>query len=410
MKRFAAKLLLLLGGLVFGCVAAEIVLRVMGYSYPIFYQTDRVRGYAPIPNVEGWFWVENKTYVKINSVGFRDREHVVAKPANTFRIAVLGDSFAEARQVPMEAAFWSVMERKLNECGGFGGKNVEVLNFGVGGYGTVEELQTLRQRVWAYSPDLVLLTFTTFNDIADNYRPFKGAEEIPYFTLNDGRLILDDSFLNSPKYQKLDSAMFNAWITVHNHSRFIQLAHHAQFAFRTKMSGLKEARRLAELQKERDSVPREQQPMTTASLSDLLGIQNMIYKEPDNPDWNAAWQLTEALVTQVREDVGEHGAKFMLATITTDIQTYPDPQVRRSLMDQIGVSDLFYPDRRLEALASRQGMDFLDLAQPMQSYADTTGTFLHGFDDQLGSGHWNEAGHKLAGELISQRLCQVGLP
>src|SRR2546423_14283000 len=109
-RRWAAKLMMIVIGLVFGCIAAEAALRIVGYSYPIFFQTDAERGYSLIPNAEGWFWPERKSYVKINSDGFRDREHTRAKPANTIRIAVLGDSYAEARHIPIESTFWGIIE------------------------------------------------------------------------------------------------------------------------------------------------------------------------------------------------------------------------------------------------------------------------------------------------------------
>src|SRR5215213_11435548 len=110
------KLALALFGLLIGCLMTETALRIIGYSYPYFYNPDSNRGYSPRPNQEGWFWVENKNYVTINSEGLRDREHSKTKPADTVRIAVLGDSFAEAREVPMEQTFWSVMEQKLGQC------------------------------------------------------------------------------------------------------------------------------------------------------------------------------------------------------------------------------------------------------------------------------------------------------
>lgn len=71
---------------------------------------DEARGYALRPGMEGWFRKEGESYVRINSDGLRDRQHTKAKPENTLRIAVLGDSYAEALQVPMEQAFWAVME------------------------------------------------------------------------------------------------------------------------------------------------------------------------------------------------------------------------------------------------------------------------------------------------------------
>lgn len=393
-------------GLFFGCVAAEIALRIVGYSYPIWYQTDPVRGYAPIPNLEGWFWVENTNYVKINSEGFRDREHTKAKPANTLRIAVIGDSFAEARQVPAESAFWTVIERELQKSEPRG-RNIEVLNFGVGGYGTVEELLTLRERVWEYSPDVVLLAFCTYNDVTDNYRPFKKADELPYYKLEADRLVLDDSFLQSKKYLRTDSAWFKAWVALHNHSRLIQVLHHAQFAIRTRISEWKEQRRLTEVQKQQEASPLTGTAPTTASLTDLVGLPNMIYREPDDADWENAWRVTEALVKEIHEETQKHSARLILATITADIQVYPDPGVRQRLMQRVGVNDLFYPDTRLKLFAGREGISFVDLAGPMQQAADRDKVFFHGFGKEIGNGHWNEAGHKFAGEIIAKEIAEI---
>src|SRR5687768_8512285 len=92
-KRIMGKLVLVLMGVLFGVAIAEIALRTVGYSYPEFYQIDLTRGYALRPGVEGWYRKEGEAYIRINSDGFRDREHSIAKPAGTFRIAVLGDSY-----------------------------------------------------------------------------------------------------------------------------------------------------------------------------------------------------------------------------------------------------------------------------------------------------------------------------
>ena len=272
---------------------------------------------------------------------------------------------------------------------------------------TAEELLTLRKNVWAYSPDIVVLAVCTYNDITDNYRPFKADQELPHFALDNGKLVLDDSFTRSKKYLWNDSATFKAWTVVHNHSRLIQLLHHAQFAIRTRLSEWKEQRRLAELQKAHDQAPASQAPVTTASLTDLVGLRNMIYREPDDDDWRNAWALTEALITQMGDETEQHGAKFMVATITSDIQVYPDPAVRKNLMDRVQVTDLFYPDRRLQLLAEKKGFGFVDLAEPMQQAADRDKVFFHGFGDEIGNGHWNEAGHRFAGEMMAAKLAEM---
>src|SRR5437762_3438647 len=91
-RRFA-KLLVIVGGILAGLVIAEVALRVSGFNYFNAYIADEVVGFSLRPGAEGWWKREGLTYVKINSQGFRDREHTIAKPADTLRIAVLGDSF-----------------------------------------------------------------------------------------------------------------------------------------------------------------------------------------------------------------------------------------------------------------------------------------------------------------------------
>src|SRR5438067_1886482 len=112
----STKLLVVSVSILFALLIAEMGLRVIGYTYPIFYTTDEARGYALRPCMQGWYRKENEVYVKINCDGLRDREHAKQKPPGTFRIAVVGDSYAEALQVPLEDAFWSVMEKQLQAC------------------------------------------------------------------------------------------------------------------------------------------------------------------------------------------------------------------------------------------------------------------------------------------------------
>ena len=114
--------------------------------------------------------------VQIRSVSSSFDQSVALKhPAGTLRIALLGDSYIEAFEVPFEKTAGEVLERRLSALRG---TPVEVLNFGEGGYGTGQELLTLQHEVWKYSPDLVLLALTPSNDISDNYRPLKRTDSV----------------------------------------------------------------------------------------------------------------------------------------------------------------------------------------------------------------------------------------
>ena len=400
-RNLKKKLLLVSFGLLFGLFMSEIFLRVLGYSYPLFYTTDYYRGFALQPGVEGHYQREGESYVRINSDGLRDREHSKPKPANTVRIAVLGDSFTEAMHVPMEQTFWSLLERKLQECKAFPGQNVEVINFGVSGYGTAQELLTLRQRVWDYSPDLVVLAFTTYSDIHDNSRALSKTEEVPYFVYRNGELTYDASFRQSRTYQQRDSKLNELGRWLHNKLRIVQLVHYVQFVAKMKLTDWKNKRRLAA---EAESKPAAGTSPTVRNAEDI-GIDNMIYTEPRDENWKEAWRVTEGLIKQMRDDVAQKKARFLVVTLSNAIQVYPAPIVRQKFLEHVGADAIFYPNLRLKALAEREQIDFMDLAEPMQAYADQNHVFLHGFGSDIGNGHWNANGHRVAADLIAQKLC-----
>ena len=115
MRRIAANVGLVVVSLMTAILLAELMLRLLGITHPVFMAYDPVMGFsAHRPGAKGWYTEEGRAYVTINSAGLRDREHDLGKPPGTIRIAVLGDSYAAALQVEMENAFWSVMERELD--------------------------------------------------------------------------------------------------------------------------------------------------------------------------------------------------------------------------------------------------------------------------------------------------------
>ena len=392
------KLLLIMFGLVFGLLLTEIFLRVVGYSAPLLYEPDYYCGVALRPNIAGTYQREGRNYVSINSAGLRDREHAVAKPPDTIRIALLGDSYCEALQVPLEQTFWWQLQQKLEGCELFKGKHVEIINFGVSGYGTAQELITLRQKVWQYSPDIVILLMTTNNDFSDNVRELKQANHIPYFHYRGDQLVEDESFRESSQFRWFTVSRFGYWFR--DHLRLVQLGYEAHLLIKTKLDE-RRARQQASTPTSAPTVPGNlQRP------SPYVSVENMIYLTHRDAVWNEAWRVTEGLLKQMRDDVKQKGVKFMLVVGSNPIQVHPDSAVRERFKSYLGVGDLFYPNVRLSELADREQIDFFDLAQPMEAYADQTRIFLHGFGKEVGNGHWNADGHRVAAELISRKMCE----
>lgn len=409
--RRRVKVLVVALSFAFALAVAEVALRLVGYSYPVFYTTDTTRGYALKPGMEGWYRKEGASYVRVNSDGLRDREHARAKPAGTLRVAVVGDSYAEALQVEQTQAFWSVAEKLLRDCPALAGREVEFINFGVSGYGTAQELITLRERVWAYSPDVVLLAFTTNNDVTDNSRALKLTDEIPYFVLRDGRLVLDDSFRETSAFRLRDSALNRAGKWVRDHSRVIQLGHEAHGAIKALIAARRAPAAAPPPRPAPDpAAAGNNEPANAAAPAPLeeVGIDNLIYRAPKDAVWQEAWAVTEELVKAMRVETESHGARFLVVTLSNAVQVVPDAPLREGFMRRVGSTDLFYPDRRIKALGEREGFRVLNLAPPLLAYAEEHRVFLHGFGEGVGrNGHWNADGHRVAGQLVAQELCAM---
>ena len=92
-------------------IIVEIFLRLISIEYPIFQKHDSIRGFSLLPNSKGVWSREGRGEVRINSMGLRDYEHTIDKPSDTIRIAILGDSYAEARSVNLEETFGLNLEK-----------------------------------------------------------------------------------------------------------------------------------------------------------------------------------------------------------------------------------------------------------------------------------------------------------
>ena len=387
-----ARLFLLFVGVVAALLIAEVALRVSGFTYFNASIADQDLGYSLRPGAEGWWKKEGLTFVKINNQGFRDHEHAISKPPDTLRIAVLGDSYAEAFQVPLEKTFWTLMEQKLNECPQAAKSQVEVLNFGISGFSTGRELILLQKRVWQYSPDIIVLLVTPGNDIRDNSRTLNrySTQPLPYFIFQDGKLTLDDSLVAARNrtltFRLQQSFIGRTFDWIRNHLRILGLIYTAREAFQFRN--------------------REQQFGTIGSDGEP-GLDSEVFREPIDPEWDDAWRVTEGLIVRMRDEVQARGAKFLVVTGSTGIQVNPDAAARREYMKRLGVRSLFYPDERIKALGQREGFKVLNLAPVLGEYASRNNIFLHGPGDTKGRGHWNEIGHRLAGELVAEELCKA---
>lgn len=142
--------------------------------------------------------------VYTNSEGFVGKEY--AKKSNESRVVALGDSFTAAVGVNTDDNFVSLLERE---------SSIPVMNFGVGGQGTVEQLLRYNSVASQWDHDLVLVFFYT-NDFENNqfYLPFRSSfrnsqwQDIPLSNANNNLGRKDLKYLllkNSEAIQLIDA-------------------------------------------------------------------------------------------------------------------------------------------------------------------------------------------------------------
>jgi lysophospholipase L1-like esterase len=112
------------------------------------YAYDPVLGYVNSPNHN----VGSPSTLH-NSLGFKGREFSVRKASDTKRIVAIGASTTYGQRVGPDDAYPGQLESQLRASG----TNVEVINGGVPGYVSINNLRFYRERVLPLEPDLVVV-------------------------------------------------------------------------------------------------------------------------------------------------------------------------------------------------------------------------------------------------------------
>jgi hypothetical protein len=125
--------------------------------------------------------------IRYNNIGMHDESVVFNKPDDVYRILILGDSYPQGLQVPMEQGFPELLETRLNaEQSG----RYEVINTGIDTIGTDRMLMLYALFGYRFEADLVLLVTYVGNDIQNNSIELaqlrnEGYEPRPYFKLDE---------------------------------------------------------------------------------------------------------------------------------------------------------------------------------------------------------------------------------
>lgn len=344
---FGLKIGLAGGATLLAVLFLELLVRTFApqllYRYPTgLFVNDPATDYRLAAGFSGRFsTVEYSTTVTVNSAGLRDSREFGAKLPGMRRILVLGDSFAMGHSVEERETFVRLVEDGLDAT--VGRPEFTLLNSGVPGFSTRQELAYLRSRGFALDPDAVVLAMFVGNDIADN------ANLDRHMTVIDGYLT------NGPPPAGILPVSVRSFLARNSH--LYQLVWPIQRRLRGQ------------------PLPKTEDPLAPCVISD-----------------EQLWKPTERVLAELAETVTARHLPLFIVLIPDMVQVQPELW-RRVAGSRDGL-DPFNPSRRMEAVADALHVPLIDLLPGLTEAARRERLYFP-IDH-----HWTRAGNRIAAEAV----------
>jgi hypothetical protein len=372
------------------------------YFSPVFKSENELDSrllYRPVPgavhigNREAINGGDRITY-QINSKGFRGAE---LEENPDFRVVVYGDSFIHGYYSDLPDTFAARLAHYLSERLG---RDVEVVNAGVAGYGPDQELGKMERELAGLKPDLVLVAIFTGNDFGDLLRN-KLYKVGPDGSLQENDFRIESSLERQMKLGREESIL----------KRLIRDGVYA-LAVRLglRKAPTNEVETMTPLERMEYFRERHVQEYEEYIVRGDGVLRDLAWDSYDadvslTPKSDAARykiQLMDLVIGRMQElcaglsvplvlipiphpvDVGGH------ATGEVDRQKYPDYRPR----GLVGI---------IEEIAERRGIPSVDLYTPFQSRGSEA-IYFRGFDD-----HWSDPGQDVGAAVVSDALVAEGL-
>lgn len=334
------------------------------YEAERFFQFSMLTGYIHKPNSRGyWYRYRDGTkhYVTMNEFGFSDSRRSIKKERP--RIALLGDSTTEFWEVDTPYRGQYVIERLLNN-------KIEVLNFGVRGYGTDQTYILFKNEGIHFSPDIVIYTFC-INDLNDNVDSYG-----PYFSIDpkSDRLILNGYPL---KYRDDPPPDPSLW------KRIKAFLREDSFFYRHLMyiaSDLKG---------------------TVKPLEQHFELRP--FKKEYNDDDHFRMELTLRIISELDQFVKSHSMKFLV--VEGLYKPVLDEKMKKKIIKSYGdIFDFEKPTQKLQDYFQEKNIEFLSLPKIVKEQNIPVEILFHREDNM----HLNERGIELFSDSVVRKLRSLG--
>jgi hypothetical protein len=349
LRRSLANLLLAAGAVAATLALAEVASwRLLPQWAPengsrTFWRYDELLGWSHRPGASGVHrHPDFAARVEINAQGLRDRDYPEARVPARCRMLVVGDSFTWGFGVQREEIWHERIEQRHPDW--------EIVNAGVAGYATDQELLYLERRGLALRPDVVLLLFHP-NDLLENAEQSTSGYYKPYFERRaDGGLELRQVPVPPGSLEQ----RVDRWLHFHTHLLY-RLYHARKFI----------------------AAAREERAVQAAADGRAGGApprERPAEPRPEARDkYDVDLALTLELFARIDALVREHGARFLVASVPFESASRP----------------------RLEAGLRARGIAYLGLDPAFRRQRDVRFP---------GDPHWTPHGHAIAADAVEAFL------
>ena len=389
--------LLLSGSMLFTLIVAEIggeLLLAPRYRAPYVEDADRLFKLLPGARSVTTRMAVNggeTIYHQINSDGFRGPE---LEDGSKTRVMVYGDSFIHAAYSEDKNSLVGQLDALLSEKLG---REVEVINAGVSSYGPDQVLVRLDAELDRYKPDLVLVAVFAGNDYGDLLRnKIFELDANGQMVRNDFELagFVKERFQMSRSESVIKRAVRGVFSTPK--SPFVGLDETKDSDIALMDWWLAEARREYE-----DTVINKDNLVTNTHVDHYSADLSL---EPRSPSAEYKVRLMNAVLAGIHEKLRLRGIPDTFLFIPHPIDVVEDYEccgrIERPRFPDYDRRNLVAP---LEGLAKARGIPFVSFYDHFKQKGAENFYFVGGDD------HWNDAGQRLAAEVVSDFLLEEGL-
>jgi lysophospholipase L1-like esterase len=265
----------------------------------------------------------------------------------TVRILVLGDSLAWGFGVTDEETFAARLENLLTDA--YPGLYIQVLNAGVPGYGTADQLAFLQSRGAKLEPDLVIVQFLSVNDLKENRTPAQTWAIIKDGMLGHRGLTSKEVAQSIPLWEQM-----RRWLKMNSHlARLILDA--------------------------------------GGYLGTRVGVLNQVDMLWGEDFTKEDAELGVDLLIQIAETSRNLGAQSLFLYTTGQAQVLQDIYERPRSATVV------------ENAAQQADVPWIDAAEQLQQLPDRYQLYY------AKDGHWTSTGHQEIAEILADEIIELGL-